>query len=145
MDEGQALQQRLQDAVNKMMDNIDKSKMRPLQKATYLKMASCFDNNNASTQQIDHCQESNSHNVKQAQSIIQTEMGQFQNRLQRCSLACEDEVKDKFSYMDQNDNSSQEKAQGQYLKCNSICVDKHIAMLKSVEAKIVNDIEKIIR
>ena len=71
-------------------------------------------------------------------------MNDFQNRLERCSMGCQDSVKDKFGALEQN-SPKVPAAQKQLLGCMASCVDKHIAMLKSVQYKIQQDIDKAVK
>ena len=136
-----SLQRKLQDAVDVMLDSIDKDRMRPLQKSTYLKMAACFDSRSATSPQIENCIHNSSAKVQMSQQIIQQEMNSFQSRLQRCMADCEDSVRDKFPNITSEQQQSQ--AQGQLISGMSQCVDKHISLLKSVKSKIESDIDKI--
>ena len=89
MDKANELQQKLQSAVEKMLDSIDKKHLRPMQKKSYLQMASCFDNNSASQSQLQSCVEKSALSIQNAQNVIQNEMNGFQGRLQRCVQSCQ--------------------------------------------------------
>jgi hypothetical protein len=49
------LQRKLQSAVDGMLSKIDKSKLRPMQRKTYLRMADCFNDVNANEGHIQSC------------------------------------------------------------------------------------------
>ena len=134
------MQRKLQDAVDAMLETLDKERIRPLQKSTYLKMAACFDSKTATAPQIENCIHNSSSKVQVSQQIIHQEMNAFQNRLQRCIAECEDTVRDKFPQLNE---SQRDQAQIQLMSGMSSCVDKHIAMLKSVKAKIETDLSNI--
>ena len=70
-----------------MVDEIEVSRMRPMQKKAYLGMAACFDVRGASSQQIQQCVQSQDALLQSCSQIIQAEMNDFQGRLQRCSMA----------------------------------------------------------
>ena len=74
--------------------------------------------------------------------VIQTELGHFENRLQRCFVDCQDNARDKFPEMTSN-QAQHEKARTFVLAGANGCADKHIALLKSVQAKIEADLDKI--
>ena len=139
---GDQLQKKLQGAIDIMLKTIDAERMRPLQKKTYLEMAACFDNKTASGSQIEGCLQNSSLAVSGCQQVIQNEMNLFQNRLQRCIADCEDNVRDKFPNFETN-QSQTEKAQNLLMSGMSVCVDKHVDLLKSVKQKIEADIDKI--
>lgn len=71
-------------------------------------------------------------------------MNGFQNRLQRCSLSCQDEVNDKFRNLDMSNSINSLAANKMMLSCSSSCVDKNLALLKSIQSKIESDIDKAV-
>jgi hypothetical protein len=137
-----ALQAKLQGAVNKMMDNVDAKYLRSMQKETYLKMAGCFDKHSTS-QSLQNCLQTQDILMKSVQQMIQNEMNQFQERLQRCSMGCQDEVNDKFSLTSDSSQNEIAKAEQHILKCSGVCIDKHIALLGPLEKNIVSKIHDI--
>jgi hypothetical protein len=139
-DDHNAIQNKLQSAVDGMMKAINVRKVRPLQRQAYLNMAKCFDSD-GSDQVVDNCVERESYGVKVAQQVIQQEMGQFQNRVQRCVQDCEDSTRDSLGSADMSDPRTQEKAQNMMTKCTAVCVDKHVAMLKSIQGRIESEID----
>ena len=138
-DEQTRIQNRLQDGVNAMVDSIQVKKTNPMQKQMYLKMADCCDLNQQNAMQS--CLERASMPVKIAQQIIQNEMGQFENRIARCSQDCSDSVRDEFSNQDASNPRVQEKAMMKANVCMSTCVDKHLALLKGMKARIESEID----
>jgi hypothetical protein len=137
-----AIQQRLNDAVSAMLDKVDMQRLRPLHKDAYLKMAACHDKRNASAQEIQHCVQGCGRKMEAANQIIQAEMGQLQNRLERCSMGCQDEVRDAMHGKD-NSQANQEMAERLALKCTGSCVNKHMDLLKSVQHKLESDIDRM--
>lgn len=135
-----ALQRKLQDAVNLMMEDLDKKRLRIMQKNIYLKMASCYDIDNPNSRE--ECFQRSSIPIKRAQQLIGNEMNQFQDRLQRCTMACEDDVKDRF---DITNEKNMDKIQQHHFQCASQCVEKQLALLKSVHNKIDKDIDSLAR
>lgn len=142
--DGQGLQKKLQHAVDGMMENVERNKLRDIQRRSYLDMAKCFESRTASSDEVERCTEHAAMRLKSIQHIISNEMNQFQNRVQRCSMACEDEIQDKFPNLQPYD-PSYEKAQKAMVSCASVCVDKHIAMLKSIQGTIEAELDKISR
>ena len=122
--DSELLNRKLQSAVDAMLSSIDENKIRPIQKKTYLAMAACYDNKNASSQQIEACIANNSQNVKICGQIVQQEMNQFQGRIQRCGADCEDSVRDRFTNL--QDQSVMDKAQGQMNSCMSVCIGENL-------------------
>ena len=77
-----------------------------------------------------------------AQKVIQNEMNDFQSRLQRCSMSCQDGLKDKFGPLE-NNSSKIPAAERHLMSCMSSCVDKHITLLRSIQSKIESDIDRV--
>ena len=134
------IQQRLQNAIDSVVSSVNKRKVRPLQRDTYLAMAKCFDAD-ISDQQVENCVQRESHGVQIAQQIMQNELGQFSNRIQRCVQDCEDSARDSVGNQDLSDPRVQEKAQNMMLKCTSVCADKHIDMLRSIQGRMEKEID----
>ncbi len=80
--------------------------------------------------------------VQNIQIVIQNEMNSFQSRVNRCAQQCSDDVNDKYGDAS-NSAANQEAAQKMMHNCALGCVDRHIALLKSVQAKIEKDIDQI--
>jgi hypothetical protein len=137
-----AMQKRLNDAVNVMLEKVEREKMRPLSKESYLGMAACYDRKNASPQEIQHCVQGCGRKMEAVNQIIQGEMTTLQSRLERCLAGCQDEVKDKMHGKD-NSQANMELSEKLAMQCAKPCVEKHINMLKSVKYKIETDIDKV--
>ena len=119
-------------ATEEMMDAVDRAKVRPIQKASLLKMAACTDL--ASRAQIDQCIQKSQVSMQIAQNIISNEMQQFQQRIERCMMDCQDSVRDA--------NYKSEDAQNKaFYSCATSCMDKNMALLKSTQARIEKEID----
>ena len=90
------LQQRLQGAVKSTIEEIDKEKLRKLRRECTSRSLGCFDNASLTMEQLDNCLQQYNKPMEVAQNIIQNEMAKLQDRLQRCSSACQDTVQDKY-------------------------------------------------
>lgn len=58
--------------------------------------ATCCDNRDVSLERVQQCVENCSIKVNVAQSYVQTELEQLQNKLQRCVMDCNDDVRVKM-------------------------------------------------
>lgn len=139
-EEHAGIQQRLQNAVDATMRSINSNKVRPLQKQAYLNMAACFDRS-SDDHHVERCVEHESQGVKIAQQIIGNEMNSFSNRVQRCVQEVEDSTRDAMGSADLSDPRVQEKATKMMTKGTAACVDKHVAMLKSIQSRIEGEID----
>lgn len=103
-------------------------------------MAECCNSKSASSNDVQNCIGSCSQPNQVIQHLIEQEFSQFQNRLQRCSMACQDEVHDRYMHIN---TSNQQEAEKMMKKCSDICADKHIAMLKSIKYSIEQKIDDV--
>ena len=122
------------------VSQIETERLRPLQRNTYLKMAECC-NSKSSSQDVERCVRGCASPGQIVQQVIQNEIGQLQNRLERCSMQCQDEVQDKYPNL--TSLSGNPGAEAMMTKCASSCVDKHIAMLKSIKYNIDSKIDEV--
>ena len=102
-------------------------------------MAECYNSKSASSNEIENCVNKHSQPAQMVQQVMQHEMGQLQDRLQRCSMACQDEVRDRYPSMSGPNAAADAMAE----KCLIGCADKHIAMLKSIKYNIETKIDEI--
>lgn len=121
------------------MCQIEVEKLRPMQKNMYLKMSECYNSKSASSNEVENCVNRHSAPAQMVQQVIQHEMSQLQDRLQRCSMACQDEVRDKYP----NVSGSNASADAMAERCLMNCADKHIAMLKSIKYNIETKIDEV--
>ena len=134
-----------------MIDNcqIDKDQIIPRQKKAYLKMADCFGSiastaSQKSRGEIDSCLQKETQAMQFILNSVQREMGEFQNKIQRCSMICKDDADERFGFnSEMSSNSFGSKEAERFMqKCNTKCVDKHIDLLKSIERKIASEIDR---
>ena len=133
------LQGRLQNAVDGMLQKVSTQYGRPIQRDGYLCSAKCFDSASISDTQLEQCLNQCNQRPQIMQTVLQNEMNSFQTRLQRCSQNCQDEANDMLTPEIRSNPAHPQMAtiEKSMLKCSNTCVDKHIAMLPSIEAKIV--------
>mmetsp|Transcript_6156 Transcript_6156/g.18189 ORF Transcript_6156/g.18189 Transcript_6156/m.18189 type:complete len:134 (+) Transcript_6156:206-607(+) len=123
----QGKQSELQAKVNAMVSTIDSSTLRPMKKASFLAMAKCCDLDSPEAYQ--QCLARASAPEQRASQIMQVELNDFQDRLQRAVRGCQDEVKDK-GVRDQN------RAQNMFSNCVDNALTKHIGMVPGVQKRI---------
>lgn len=75
------------------MEKFEKSTIIPMQKQAYLCAAKCCDKA-ANTQQLHACIQDCERSVHAAQNAANQHVGQFQQRLQRCTVRCQDEAQE---------------------------------------------------
>jgi len=133
-------QQRLASETDKMVAALYQSRLKGLSKACYSKVSNCFDDRN-SMQQANACQEKALLPMQAIQQIIEREMTQMDNRLQRCILDCQDSTHDKFP----NNRANGPDAEKHFYQCASSCIDKHVSLLKSIQNRVEKDIDEVVK
>ncbi|KAK7073389.1 hypothetical protein SK128_020357 [Halocaridina rubra] len=133
-------QHRIQEAMTGLVDDLDKTYLRGMQRSMHLCAADCCDKKESSVDQVHRCIESCSTPLTQAQSFVQNELSQFQERLQRCVMVCQDRVRDQVSA----DTSESQVAvyKAEFEGCAMQCVDDHIQLMPSVKKRIANVLAK---
>lgn len=91
---------------------------------------------NSVHQCVEHC----TRDVNQAQNYVQNEMGQFQERLQRGVLLCQDKIKEKVG--PSPTESDMKRYRAEFEDCAVDCVNHHINQLPSLMAKIKKGLDQ---
>jgi len=126
----EAAQARVQDAVNKLVNDLDRSQLRRLQGEMHTCAAACCQRQEASLEQVHHCIEDCSKGVASAQTFIQGELNNFQERLQRCVLQCQDKVRDKI--LPSTTEAEVAKFRENYEQCVVHCADSHVDLIPNL-------------
>ncbi|XP_050738211.1 protein FAM136A-like isoform X2 [Eriocheir sinensis] len=133
-------QHRIQEAMTALVDDLDKTYLRGMQRTMHLCAASCCEKKENSVDQVHRCIENCSTPLTQAQSFVQNELSQFQERLQRCVMVCQDRVKDHVHADATEAQVSAYKAE--FEGCAMQCVDEHIQLMPSVKKRIAGVLAK---
>ncbi|KAH8348857.1 hypothetical protein KR084_012006 [Drosophila pseudotakahashii] len=161
----QQQRQRIEAAVTEMIDDMDKTHLRKMQVSgllsgeisemyllfflsqneMHLCAAKCCQDGTSSVDSVQRCVDRCSTPMTRAQNYVQHELGEFQGRLQRCVMQCNDDVKVK---MPPNPNEDQiAKYTDQFERCAIQCVDKHVGlipgMMKTMKAVLSKGPESI--
>ncbi|XP_071949010.1 protein FAM136A-like [Antedon mediterranea] len=124
------VQARVEKAVGDLVKELDTQHIRKMQGNMYRCSAKCCDNTSSSMEEAQRCIERCSQPLQQAQNTIQHELQDYQERLQRCAIQCQDDVKDRLS-----PGASQQQVdalRGEIEGCLVKCGDKHIAILPAM-------------
>ncbi len=141
-----SLNAKLDGKAKSMLDEIEKIHVRPLARKSYLCAASCYDKagKTGSSDQIQHCIQTCQMPFQQAQSYINSEIQQFQDRLTRGMMQCNDEARDAMYSTSGNSNSSNNNNNNEAVaKCFTTCVDKHIQVLDTMKSRIITQIKQL--
>ncbi|KAI6188091.1 Protein of unknown function DUF842 domain containing protein [Aphelenchoides besseyi] len=85
-------QRRVKNAVDGLIDELDKSYLRDIQKRMFNCSAQCCDDKRSSRQGIEECVEKCNLPMKRAQTSLENELGTLQDQLSRCTMTCYDKL-----------------------------------------------------
>ncbi|XP_033251678.1 protein FAM136A-like [Drosophila miranda] len=126
----QQQRQRIESAVTEMIDDMDKTHLRKMQNEMHLCAAKCCQDDTSSVDSVQRCVDRCSTPMTRAQNYVQQELGEFQGRLQRCVMQCNDDVKVKMPLSPSEEQIA--KYTDQFERCAIQCVDKHVGLIPSM-------------
>ncbi|KAJ8598678.1 hypothetical protein CTAYLR_003097 [Chrysophaeum taylorii] len=126
------LQPKLEHAVNEVVEEIDKKHLRPLRKKAFLAMAKCCDGG-GSREAFHQCVQRAGIPEEKANQVVQYELNEFQDRLRRAAMSCQDAVKD-------SGVTDPDQASAAMDKCLAGVVQKHISMVPTLKKRILQTI-----
>ncbi|KAK4305497.1 hypothetical protein Pmani_022603 [Petrolisthes manimaculis] len=133
-------QTRIQEAMTTLVDDLDKTYLRGMQRSMHMCAADCCDRKESSVDQVHRCIENCSTPLTQAQTFVQHELSQFQERLQRCVMVCQDKVRNHVTADSTEAQVSVYKAE--FEGCAMQCVDDHIKLMPSIKKSIAKTLSK---
>ncbi|KAJ9579627.1 hypothetical protein L9F63_004706 [Diploptera punctata] len=125
---------RVEEAMTKMVNDVDKLYLRKMQADMHRCAASCCENNDLSVERVHQCVENCSLHLNNAQKYVHGEFEHFQNRLQRCVMQCNDEIRDKMG--PKPTDAEVNRYSLDFERCAVKCVDSHIALLPTIMKKM---------
>ncbi|RMX69100.1 hypothetical protein DD238_001928 [Peronospora effusa] len=134
---------KLQDAVTKMVDRLDRNFLRAMQRDGYLCAAKVFENKNWSSDQLAAAVERCQMPTNQLNQFMQQEMQNLQNRVQRCAQDCQDKAKDSLPTSGNPSESQIAQAQKDMEKCVNRCVDMHVKLLPTISSRIEQAVAQV--
>ncbi|KAH7464766.1 hypothetical protein PRIC1_005623 [Phytophthora ramorum] len=134
---------KLQDAVTKMVDRLDRTILRSMQRDGYLCAAKVFENKNWSSDQLAAAVERCQMPTQQINQFMQQEMQNFQNRIQRGVQDCQDKAQDALPAGGNPSEAQIARAQKDMEKCVGRCVDSHISLLPNISSRIEQAVAQV--
>lgn len=134
-------QKKIQEFVVGQLENLERETLRKIQANAYKCAAKCCDNTRASTDDTRLCVQSCMTPLQRVESVIDQHMSYFQERLQRCAMACEDNVRD--LNLSQSDPEFSRKMEGSMGACMGKCADEFISKMPDTMNKIKADLNKL--
>lgn len=139
------LNARMEGEAKVALDSIEKNLLRPIARTAYACVVKCYDDAGkvAPTEQIEQCSRQCQHPFQLANNIVQQEVGQFQNRLSRAMMRCNDEASSMITPAVQNDARKMKKVEDTVLRCISQTVDDGIKQLKPMKQRIEAGLKEV--
>uniref|UniRef100_A0A8D0GWD5 Protein FAM136A n=1 Tax=Sphenodon punctatus TaxID=8508 RepID=A0A8D0GWD5_SPHPU len=129
---------RVQEAIDSMVQGLEKESIRKMQGIMFRCSANCCENNKASMKHVHQCIERCHAPLAQAQAIVTQELERFQDRLARCTMHCSDKAKDSL-----DSGSKEQQVKNQLETCMMKCVDDHVHLIPSMTKKIKENLASI--
>uniref|UniRef100_A0A8C5SH67 Protein FAM136A n=1 Tax=Laticauda laticaudata TaxID=8630 RepID=A0A8C5SH67_LATLA len=127
----EAQQLRVQEAIDGMVQGLEREHIRKMQGLMFRCSAACCENPQASMQQVHQCIERCHAPLAQAQALVTQELERFQGRLSRCTMHCNDKAKDAAEA-----GSQEPQVKRQLENCVMKCVDEHVRLIPSMTKKM---------
>lgn len=118
--------------------DLERNYIRDLQGRALRNGALCCDDKEASAESVQNCIKRTQQPLIKVQAIIKRELEDFQNRLQRCMMTCQDRAKDTMSQPGQT--LTQQYVENQFADCMCECADEHLKLLPLVKERLLNKI-----
>jgi Eukaryotic protein of unknown function (DUF842) len=138
-----ALNAKMEREASIVLDDIERNYMRKIARGSFACAVKCYDKagKNGPAEALDHCARNCQVPYQQAGAMVQNEVGQFQNRLNRNMTECQERARDKITPGMDNDPSKIAALEQDLLKCMSQQVDEHIKLLKPMKDRIVANLK----
>ncbi|GLH00112.1 hypothetical protein R5R35_014439 [Gryllus longicercus] len=125
---------RVEEAMTKMLNEIDVSHLRKMQAKMHRCAAVCCDSETKSVEEVHRCVERCSAPLNGAHKFVQEELNHFQDRLQRCVMQCNDKIRDKMTPNPSEDEVA--KYTKEFETCATQCVNTHIGLVPGLLKKM---------
>jgi len=134
---------RIQSAADDIIGSIERGSIRKLRKSAFECSAKCCDNVSSDHNGLQSCVQQCSQKVARAEQMLSSELQHFQQRLQRCAMSCQDQVRDKIPMDGSGDPALMRKLEQQVVACSNACVDAHINLLGGVKRRVEDGIDRL--
>ncbi|CAD7077472.1 unnamed protein product [Hermetia illucens] len=132
--------QRVEQEMTKLVDEMDKTYLRKMQVEMHKCAAKCCEDQTSSIDSVQRCVDRCAAPLTSAQKYVHKELEEFQGRLQRCVMQCNDDVKVQMSANPSEDEIA--KFTAQFERCAVKCVDKHVGLIPSMLKTIKSVLSK---
>mmetsp|Transcript_13809 Transcript_13809/g.26503 ORF Transcript_13809/g.26503 Transcript_13809/m.26503 type:complete len:151 (+) Transcript_13809:98-550(+) len=140
----QALNLKLEGEARAVIDQIETQHLRRVAKAAFQCAVGCYDKagTTGSSEVLEQCVQNCQMPHRQKQNYVQQEIQQFQQRLNQSMQECQYQAQDLMKPGYENDAKMVAKVEEKLIGCMSQTVDKYIALLKPLQARVVEQLKK---
>jgi len=137
-----ALSAKMEGEAKVAMDDIERTLLRPIARNSYACVLKCYDDagSKGSSEQLQHCSQNCQGKFQMSQSIVQQEVNQFQERLNRAMMLCQDEARDLMTPDIQSNPKQMKKMEDKIVNCMSKTVNHHIGLLNPLKKRIAGQL-----
>nr|XP_002129880.1 protein FAM136A [Ciona intestinalis]XP_018671171.1 protein FAM136A [Ciona intestinalis] len=125
---------RIDTAATEMQRDLEKNYVRKIQARSLRLGADCCSNANYSAEEVQDCIKNGHQPLLKIQANVKHELEDFQQRLHRCMLSCQDKVKDTMTSQRQL-TSAEEKL---FSDCMCACADEHLKLIPKIKQRIIS-------
>jgi len=141
----QALNAKMEAEARAMLDDLERTSVRKIARTGVTCVLKCYDKAGSTGpgDVLENCVQNCQMPSRQANQLVQQEVGQFQNRLNRSMMECQDKAKDMMYPGIENDAKKMAKVEDTMLACMSKTVDTHIGLLKPMRQRIESQLKSL--
>lgn len=121
---------------NDMQRDLEKEHLRKYQKKVFICGANCCDSSAASAEEVQRCIETCQRPLAEMQNNVKQELERFQNRIQRCMMACQDVAQDSISAV------GEVAAKEKFNSCLYKCAEEHLKLIPGIKKRLIDVVPK---
>mmetsp|Transcript_19674 Transcript_19674/g.24815 ORF Transcript_19674/g.24815 Transcript_19674/m.24815 type:complete len:154 (+) Transcript_19674:58-519(+) len=128
-----------------VIDDIERNLLRPVARNAYACVVKCYDSagKNGSAETLDNCSRQCQNPYQMANNVVQQEIGQFQNRLNRSMTQCNDDASAMITPDVQRDARKMKKVEDAVLSCISKTVDNQLKQLGPMKQRVASQLKQL--
>ena len=141
----QALNAKMEAEAHQVINDVEMNTIRGIARKGIECTLKCFDKAGTTgpSDILQHCADQCQFPHQQAGQLMSSEINQFQNRLNRSMMECQDKAKDLMYPGIENDAKKMGKVEDTLLACMSKTVDTHIGLLKPMRQRLEAQLKQL--
>jgi cellobiose-specific phosphotransferase system component IIA len=143
--QAERLQYKIQNEAEKTLSQIENTILRPIARTAYSCVVDCYDK--ASTTGSKELLQSCSNNCQKVHesvnSLIGREINEYQNRVNRSMMQCQDEVSGLMTHDMMENDRKRKKMEHKVLNCLEKAVKDHVKQLEPMKCRIADSVKEI--